>query len=693
MTTEPAQAGERTYSAMQTTSALDKILDRRSAMFGLLLVATALLLHACWNAPLYYFDDTDIMKNSLGVPWSARLGLRPDIAHYPPVTTLSRALDLLLFGDARNDPPAQPRDPVLRPPLVPRDYAVPPPWSMRLMNGLYHLLAGYFLWLFLRRIGAGTGLAAFVALAWTAHPMACESVCWIAERKNVLVALFGFAALWAWAAGRGETAEPIRDPQSAIRNSHWWRWPLVTLFYALAVMSKTSAVGLLPVLAALELIDPPLHRFNLRQPVCWFRFVVRMALPAALCFAAMSFAMVGFETELVSPPGGSAWTAFLTDTDIFWRYMKNVFAPFDLSFFYGVVPALSLADARVWIYGTLIIAVFAVSIWSAPRDRRPLAILGTLWFFSALLPNANIVAIAYWMQDRYVYLAAPGLLLVVGLAVQGLVERRPKLTPFLRPAAGLWLAGIALLGAQRSHLFEHTDYLILDALRRQPDSAFARLAATRVFEHRFRYYATDGTRPDPELQQQAAEDWFSLYEGLENCPDVRSHIDPFTIRVRKAGLLPALGRLRDARAVIGRLPPDDVPMLSFVDDRGQSIQPTRGQRGFGYLPLTLATAYRILAESDLERAAAKDLAIEKRFAAAKQAAAEADAAQKLSRDSALIVLNARALIRVAELYTEQKDAESARKTYDEAARVLGTVPAKSPWSPIAKNMQSTIPQK
>ena len=64
---------------------------------------------------------------------------------------------------------------------------------------------------------------------------------WIAERKNVLAAFFGFVALWAWCrewdAKRG-----------------WLRGPVTAGFYLLAIMSKPTAAGFLAVFAAYEFL-------------------------------------------------------------------------------------------------------------------------------------------------------------------------------------------------------------------------------------------------------------------------------------------------------------------------------------------------------------------------------------------------------------------------------------------------------
>ena len=47
--------------------------------------------------------------------------------------------------------------------------------------------------------------------------------------------------------------------------------------------------------------------------------------------------------------------------------------------------------------------------WQA--GRRPWLITGWLWFIGAAGPNCNLIASAFPMQDRFIYLSLPGILL------------------------------------------------------------------------------------------------------------------------------------------------------------------------------------------------------------------------------------------------------------------------------------------
>src|SRR6185295_15268875 len=102
----------------------------------------------------------------------------------------------------------------------------------------------WVLWHVMRRLGLGRGESLFVAVVFALHPTACETVCWATERKNTLAGLFGFTTLWLWL--RIESNE-LRGVCGAVA-------------YALALMSKQSALGIFPILVLLECLPLPLNR-------------------------------------------------------------------------------------------------------------------------------------------------------------------------------------------------------------------------------------------------------------------------------------------------------------------------------------------------------------------------------------------------------------------------------------------------
>ena len=85
------------------------------------------------------------------------------------------------------------------------DYALYGPHAAGFLvtNALLHALAAALLFLALARMTSAPGPSAFVAFVFALHPAHVESVAWVAERKDVLSAVFFAAALLVYAGGQG----------------------------------------------------------------------------------------------------------------------------------------------------------------------------------------------------------------------------------------------------------------------------------------------------------------------------------------------------------------------------------------------------------------------------------------------------------------------------------------------------------
>lgn len=79
---------------------------------------------------------------------------------------------------------------------------------------LLHLLATWLCWRFLRRLGVSEMLALAVSALFALHPTQVSTVAWLAERKNLLMAVFSFAGLlsyldWRSQGGAGRSARTL----------------------------------------------------------------------------------------------------------------------------------------------------------------------------------------------------------------------------------------------------------------------------------------------------------------------------------------------------------------------------------------------------------------------------------------------------------------------------------------------------
>ena len=97
------------------------------------------------------------------------------------------------------------------------------PAGHHLTNLLLHTTTTVLLFLVLSRMTGAPWRSACVAALFGWHPLHVESVAWVAERKDVLSALFFMLTLWAYARyarkSEGRNPKPERNPKAEIRKA------------------------------------------------------------------------------------------------------------------------------------------------------------------------------------------------------------------------------------------------------------------------------------------------------------------------------------------------------------------------------------------------------------------------------------------------------------------------------------------
>jgi len=408
---------------------------------GVLIAAAGLVLIVnCWKAPFLTYDDGNHVNENPQVMQPLKLGelfTQPSDYKFFPITILSYRLDRVLFES-----------------WMPAALGSWAP-GVRLMTLVYHAGAALLVWRLLLLLGVGRSAAFFSGLVFAIHPMSCETVCWASERKTALAGLFGFAALYIHLRFKTRLGS----------------LPVSALLYLLATLSKPSALGLFPVFCLMEII--PLRATDAEAPRARSTFDKIIALaPFAFVSLIITVLNISFhQRAIIPPPGGSVFTALLTDVEILPRYVLNFLIPIRLSFVYFVDPIVSLFQGRLFLYGAVLGAIVGLSIWIAADRRR--ALLGWLWFVAALAPTLNLVGISNLMQDRFLYLSIPGLLIVLTESASGLA-RKFNWTEKLRPLAISYVVALAILSVVRGGIFNDVFGLFKDAVSKQPLAAHAR---------------------------------------------------------------------------------------------------------------------------------------------------------------------------------------------------------------------------
>ena len=267
---------------------------------------------------------------------------------------------------------------------------------------LHGLLGGLAFWLLRRELGVVAGLLA--ALLFSFHPAHAQSVAWISGMQDLLVALF---ALLAYLAYRS-SADRARPGAGALA--------LLGLAYALALLAKEPAVGLLLFVAAETALGGTADRHGNkaegRRP--WAELAV-LAVSTGAYFAYRA-AVLGSIAH--SFPTAPALPEALASVPLaIFAYLRDLLWPVGLFLLHPARPVSAWSSPAALAGLALLVAVAALAIWAA--WRRPALARPFLWFGAWLAPALALWAInPEWMvMDRYLLLPslALGWALVVGV--------------------------------------------------------------------------------------------------------------------------------------------------------------------------------------------------------------------------------------------------------------------------------------
>ena len=330
------------------------------------------------------------------------------------------------------------------------------------LHGLNAILVFCLLRMLLVRSGAAANdwIAVLGALLWAVHPLRCESVVWIASKKDVLSAFFFLLALISW----------IRfgaAPRGRVRTASYLS---ALVFLMLGACCKPSVMVFIGFAAAIDFV------ICRRKPTP--ALAAAYLAPTVLCLA------IAAEAFWAQGAGGS--TQLFSTVPLWWRlvnaatscgvYLIHTVLPTDLACQCIIrypalprlcLPALAVAAGTAWWGWRLFLR------WRTGCDPRmpevSLALAGLVLFFGALVPFLGISGFGYHAYaDRFTYLPALGLsvcavgalsrwsgrrsvsaLALAAIAVCGALSVRQ--TAFWRDDVALWERTLAVDGASNLH--------------------------------------------------------------------------------------------------------------------------------------------------------------------------------------------------------------------------------------------------
>ena len=360
-----------------------------------------------WDDQDYIYENAIVRRGLTwrGVSWAFT---SRQASNWHPLTWLSHMVDVEAFGLA--------------------------PAGHHAVNIVLHAAVATLLFVLLWQSTGSQWRSAAAASLFAVHPLRVESVAWASERKDVLAMFFWVLSMLAY-------VRYARGPSP-------WRMVAVTVLFALAVMSKPSAVTL-P--CALLLLDAwPLGRMTSRPLDSLPRLLLEKG-PMFLIAAASSRATVWAQARALHT-GFSLQERLANALLSVVGYLEKTVFPVHLSAYYPFREDRTAQALPLLAAGAVVVSLSAVAVLQ--RRRRPYLLFGWCWYLGTLVPMLGIVQVGEQaMADRYTYLPSVG----IAVALVWLAADWATTPARRRVAIGAAVAAVVVLSAAttRQTLYWH----------------------------------------------------------------------------------------------------------------------------------------------------------------------------------------------------------------------------------------------
>ena len=321
------------------------------------------------------------------------------------------------------------------------------------VNLLLHVANALLVWAVLARLripGAWVAAAIFAL-----HPVQVESVAWITERKNVLMAFFFLLTLLAWIAFLDERTK-----------RRWLFYCLALVLYVLALSAKATACTL-P--AALFLI-----LWLQKEPITVRRLV--QIVPFLVLGLAMGLIAVWWEryhqgTSHAAFPFLSPIERILVASRAVWFYLGKLIWPSNLTFIY---PRWNISPAHLLDYIWLVAgAGVCVAIYFLRRYVGRSVEVATAFFVATLSPVLGFIMLFTFrytfVADHYQYLACIGPIALATAGIVSLADTLKQYRAVIVSAALFLVASLATLTWRQAGTYSDIETLWRTTLARNPE--------------------------------------------------------------------------------------------------------------------------------------------------------------------------------------------------------------------------------
>src|SRR5215813_8651582 len=416
---------------------------------GLMAITWAVFGQTLTHDFVNFDDHVYVYENPLVIRGVSPEGIIGAFAHtharnWHPLTTLSHMLDCQLYGLNAG--------------------------GHHLTNVILHTISVLLLFLVLKQVTSALWQSAFVAALFAIHPLHVESVAWIAERKDVLSAVFLMLTLAAYF--RYTWAPSAR------------RYLLVVLLFAFGLMSKPMLVTLPFVLLLLDYW--PLNRVRdrwseVRGQRTKSQIRGRWSVLSGLIIEKIPLLILSTASCIITFCIQKRATGALPPLPLLWRvdnalasymiYIWQTLWPTRLAVFYPH-PNNMLPSWEVIIAIGLLLATTAAAI--VFRKKRPYLLTGWLWYLVMLVPVIGFVQVGeQGHADRYTYLPHIGLFLLAVWSIADITVGRRSTLRIAIATAVVIIVGFAWAAFAQTSYWRNSQTLWTHALAVTSENDFA----------------------------------------------------------------------------------------------------------------------------------------------------------------------------------------------------------------------------
>lgn len=309
-------------------------------------------------------------------------------------------------------------------------------------NILIHALAALAAWFVARRTFAiaiprarATNIdlaAAFAAIVFGAHPLRCESVCWITERRDVLAGLFFVLAFGAW----------LRFATAAPRSGRRWYFVALALFL-LSLSAKAATLTFPFVLLVLD-------AWPLRRASNWAAWRARLVEKLPFLVLSIGFGVLALKGQAEQHSALKSLSELGVPSRLALLAYSVAFYPWKMLWPSGLIPIYELPivfdpfEPRFLACAAVVLGItLGLFAW---RRRAPAPLVAWMAYALLLAPVSGLAqAGGQLAADRYSYFSCVPFALLAGGTLLLCIERRP--TPRIVALVACALVVLSLVGS------------------------------------------------------------------------------------------------------------------------------------------------------------------------------------------------------------------------------------------------------